>query len=177
MKVGLVILISIFALPFQEVAAKPEIGEVLDRRYIPKETGECADDSEESAPCGLTVVNGIEYLIAYDEASHKITYIRTIDPTFITSDGLSAGGYIEIKENQITRIEGMDILGPATADGWWVLIGIEALHQPFMIVSLDGRDQSLNLFKNNPFKVGGGDKTVKVKIRGFVKVAKPRPAA
>jgi hypothetical protein len=68
-------------------------------------------------------IDGVGYVIAYDEESRKVKYITTNDKDFTTDEGLRVGNFIELTKDEIIAYPGWEIRGPANKDGWHPVVG------------------------------------------------------
>jgi hypothetical protein len=74
------------------------------------------------------VVGGVKYTIAFDEETHHIKYIHTIDRAFRTANGLRIGSQIKVSLKQITGGDGgWYTFAGRTPDGWDIIIASGAL--------------------------------------------------
>ena len=68
-------------------------------------------------------IDGVSYVIAYEEESRKVKYITTNDKDFTTDEGLQVGNFIELTKGEIIAYPGWEIRGPANKDGWHPVVG------------------------------------------------------
>jgi hypothetical protein len=90
-------------------------------------TGLIATSPSQFDPYIRRKIDGIEYLIAYDSKTRKITFIHTIDKNFRTKDGLKLGDCVQYKEDQVHKIRGWYVYGPESDDGWRPVLGVDFL--------------------------------------------------
>ena len=81
---------------------KLEVGAKLNRKYLPKKVNVyIATHPSNFRPYIRRKIAGVEYLIAYDEKSRRITYIHTSDTKFHTAGGLKVGSQISLTRDQL----------------------------------------------------------------------------
>ncbi|MBK8813163.1 MAG: hypothetical protein IPN69_20880 [Acidobacteria bacterium] len=110
-------------------------------------------------------IDDIEYSIAYDEKTREITYINTSDPDFITGNNLKVGSCLRLKREDITIVQGWEIYGPATNDGWYPVIGYntgrpETVHET---------DIGRIVEEADPMLAFANSSVIEVRIRSFTK--------
>jgi opacity protein-like surface antigen len=94
------------------------------------------------------VVAGVTYTIAFDEDTHQIKYIHTIDRAFRTSNGLRIGSHIRVSAKQITGgYGGWYTFAGRTPDGWDIIIADEPLN--------DWKEGETRMVTVGGFKKGG----------------------
>jgi hypothetical protein len=75
------------------------------------------------------VVGGVKYTIAFDDETHHIKYVHTIDRAFRTAKGLRIGSQIKASLKQITGgYGGWYTFAGRTPDGWDIIIADGALN-------------------------------------------------
>lgn len=85
-----------------QTAIKLEIGTKLNRKYIPKKaTKLIATHPSQLRPFIERTIDGVKYVIAYDEKTREIKYIHTTDKKFRTVDGLRVLGELSLKREQL----------------------------------------------------------------------------
>lgn len=97
-------------------------------------------------------IDGIKYIIAFDEKTREIKYIYTNDKNFRTANGLRVSSEIPLTRAQIEIIPYWEIRAPVTPDGWYPVVGHDL---PMLGFDLDAS-----------FK---GNETRMVSITGFSK--------
>lgn len=103
---------------------KLEVGAKLNRKYIPKKVTEyTATHPSQMRPFIKRTVDGVEYIIAYDEKSREIKYIHTTDKNFRTEGGLRVGSEIPLKREQLVVFPSWEIRAPITSGGWYPVVG------------------------------------------------------
>jgi hypothetical protein len=146
----------------QKAAFKLEVGSVLPAKYVPKHNLKLyMTHSAQLRPYIEREVTGVRYVIAYDEKSHVIKYISTLDRRFTSADGLRVGGYVEVNNEQVRVYPGWEIRGPEDMDGWQPLIGFNSE----MTVLNEGKDTKIEVGRNRL----ESKQPVKAKIIAFVK--------
>ena len=69
------------------------------------------------------IVRKVKYAIAYDEKTHRIKYIHTVDQAFRTANGLHVGSQIKVTREQVSGgFGGWYTFGGRTSDGWDIII-------------------------------------------------------
>jgi hypothetical protein len=135
-----VILLSVVA-PIQQSSIKLEIGARLKKRDVPRESPNLyMTHPAQTRPYIERNIDGVDYIIAYDEKSRVIKYITTNDEDFRTANGLRVGSYIEVSKEEVIAYPGWEIRAPETSDGWYPIIGFVG----GITVSSEGRDIKVN---------------------------------
>jgi hypothetical protein len=136
-----VFLLSIVA-PLQQSSIKLEIGAKLKKRDFPKTSRKLyMTHPAQMRPYIEKNIDGVDYIIAYDEKSRVIKYITTNDEDFRTANGLRVGSYIEVSKEEVIAYPGWEIRAPQTSDGWYPIIGFV----DEITISIDGRDDKVNV--------------------------------
>jgi hypothetical protein len=121
--VALALCLFSFAFAPQE-KIKLEVGAKLNRKYIPKKvTEQIATNPSQFCPFIKRTIDGVEYIIAYDEKNREIRYIHTTDNNFRTASGLRVGSEIPLKREQLVIYPSWEIRAPVTSDGWYPVVG------------------------------------------------------
>jgi hypothetical protein len=115
----------------------PEIGDKLEKKNIPASAFKnmCAITADDFYPCFRPKIDGIEFMIAFEEHTFRVEYITTQDPKFKTADGLKVGDVIDVQEKDLVDYESWDIFAPRTRDGWRPIVGVS------LFCSKDGTDK------------------------------------
>lgn len=146
----------------QKTDIELEVGAKLPAKYIPKNNRKLyMTHSAQLRPFIVQEIEGITYIIAYDEKDSVIKYISSNDKEFKSEDGLRTSDYIEVQADQVIAYPGWEIRGPVNKKGWQPLLGFVSK----MTVLDNGKDTELILVEH---RLPAG-KSVKAKIIGFVK--------
>jgi hypothetical protein len=127
MKAFVALALCLFSLTFvPQEKTKLEIGAKLSRKYIPKKvTEQIATHPSQFRPFIKRTIDGVEYIIAYDEKNREIKYIHTTDKNFRTASGLRVGSEIPLKREQLVVYPSWEIRAPKTSDGWYPVVGVD----------------------------------------------------
>jgi len=127
MKAFVVLSLCLFSFAFvPQGKIKLEVGVKLNRKYIPKKaTEQIATHPSQFRPFIKRTVDGVEYIIAYDEKNREIRYIHTTDKKFRTASGLRVGSEIPLKREQLEVYPSWEIRAPITSDGWCPVVGVD----------------------------------------------------
>ena len=102
----------------------PAIGSPLKKRWaVGQQRTVCMTHSAQLDPCVELQVEGIKYQIAYREQTHRVSYLRTSDNKFRTTDGLKVGDSIPVSPKSVRAFPGWEIHAPKTPDGWSPIVG------------------------------------------------------
>jgi hypothetical protein len=105
---------------------KLEIGAKLNRKYIPRKISEeILTHPSQTRPFIKRTIDGVEYIIAFDQRTREIRYIHTDDKNFRTKNGLRVGSEISVAKNQIVSYPGWEVRAPITPDGWYPVVGYD----------------------------------------------------
>ncbi|HEX5082075.1 MAG TPA: hypothetical protein VFY40_08515 [Blastocatellia bacterium] len=103
-----------------------KIGARLSVKCLPTEDEDhprIATAPAQSRPFIERVVGGVKYIVAFDEETHRIKFIHTVDRAFRTKNGLRVGYQIRVSRKQITGgCCGWYTLAGQTLDGWDIII-------------------------------------------------------
>jgi hypothetical protein len=128
-----------------------KIGASLPVKCLPTEDEDkprVATAPAQSRPFIKRVVGGIKYMIAYDDETHRIKFIHTVDRAFQTKNGLRVGYQIKVSRKQITGgCCGWYTFAGSTPDGWDIIISPENLD--------DWREGETRTVAIGAFKKGG----------------------
>jgi hypothetical protein len=127
MKAFVALTLCLFSFAFvPQAKIKLEIGAKLNRKYIPKRvTEQIATHPSQLRPFIKRTVDGVEYIIAYDEKNREIRYIHTTDKSFRTVSGLQVGSETPLKREQLKVYPSWEIRAPRAADGWYPVVGVD----------------------------------------------------
>jgi hypothetical protein len=130
---------------------KLKIGAKLPVKCLPTEDeGDkyVATSPSQFRPSVARVIGGVKYTIAFDEETHHIKYIHTIDRAFRTKNGLRVGAQIKVSLNQITGgYGGWYTFAGRAPDGWDIIIGSGTLD--------DWKEGETRMVTVGGFKKGG----------------------
>jgi len=105
---------------------KLKIGARLPVKCLPTEDEDekrIATHPSQSRPFIERMVGGVKYIIAFDEETHRIKFIHTIDRAFRTANGLRPGSEIKVPLKQITGgYGGWYTFAGRAPDGWDIII-------------------------------------------------------
>lgn len=88
------------------------IGAVLKSKHVPKKSTELyMTHPGQLRPFITKKIDGVDYVIAYEEKSRRIKYITTSDEHFTTVKGLQIGNYVDVVKDQIIAYPGWEIAG------------------------------------------------------------------
>lgn len=122
------------------VKCLPSQGE--DTRYV-------ATHPSQSRPFIERIVAGVNYTIAFDEETHHIKYIHTIDRAFRAPHRLRIGSQIKVTRKQITGgYGGWYTFAGRTQDGWDIIVADIASFK-------DWKEGEMRLVTIGGFKKGG----------------------
>ena len=116
-------------------AIKPDVGLVLPEAYVAQHrkpsSGELLFSETKghpaySHPYLSDVIEGVEYLIAYNQKTHEITYVHTSDRNFKTQEGLQFGDCIDWTESKSPENAAWELRAPVNRDGWYPVLSIES---------------------------------------------------
>lgn len=127
MKAFVAVTLCLFSLAFvPQEKIKLEVGAKLNRKYIPKKvTDRIFTHPSQLRPFIERTIDGVKYIIAYDEKNREIRYIHTTDKNFRTASGLQVGSEIPLKRDQLQIYPGWEIRAPITSDGWFPVVGFD----------------------------------------------------
>ena len=187
MMLELFVIVSLFASPpVRESSTRPDVDVKLESNQVPRKTELCGFGPQELHSCGKTVIDGLRYFVAYDTWNRKIKYVRTSDPKFKTLDGLSVGDDFNVKPSQLKTLHNLsfgddldirlrrmkffriDILGPASKDGWRPVIGFVGVEGYYLKVSVVGFDKLVKI-SDGYAEREAKDEIMKCQIQGFVR--------
>ncbi len=124
MKASLFIALLLIFAPVQKSNLRLEIGAKLKRNDVPKRTSEYTmTHSAQMRPFIRKIVDGVEYIVAYDSKSREIKYIHTKDKKFRTTSGLRVGANMNAPARQRIVYPCWEIRVPMTEDGWYPVLG------------------------------------------------------
>lgn len=107
----------------------PTIGSRFKKRWaVGQERTLCMTHSGQIDPCVELQIEGIKYQVAYREQTHRVTYLRTSDDKFRTTNGLKIGDSIPISPEAVRAFPGWEIHAPKTPDGWSPIVGYDGSH-------------------------------------------------
>ena len=148
----------------QKADFKLEVGAQLPAKYVPANNRKLyMTHSAQFRPYIEREVEGVSYIIAYDDTTRVIKYISTNDKRFKPTNGLEVSGYVEVNDEQVEVYPGWEIRGPKDKDGWQPLIGFDN-----ELTVLDGDKDTKIVLKE--YRLGSRG-PVKAKIIAFVKGA------
>ena len=163
MKTFAVVAICFLLMPAQEPDIKLEIGSVLKPEFIPRTTNElCMTHPGQLRPFIRHETNKVNYVIAYDDETRKIKYIKTNDEDFKTTEGLQVGKYIDVTRDKVRAYPGWEVRGPANKEGWHPVIGF----LDKVTILREGKEEELNIkqtWASNPTE------RLRVKVLSFSK--------
>lgn len=149
---------------YQKPEQPPEIGSKLAAKDVPKKNKRhFMTHSAQFRPYIKKVINGVEYVIAYDKKTREVTYLYTDDADFKNSKGLKVGDYIEVKGRDVVAYPGWEVRGPEDENGWHPLIGFDSE----LTVQRGRIDAKLKL-PPSQYQLPDGE-TENVRIMAFVK--------
>ena len=123
--VGMALVLSLSA-PVPQSDIKLEIGAKLDRKLIPRKIIQITATSPgQLRPYIQRTIDGVTYIISFDEKTRKIKYIHTSDKNFRAANGLRVGSNISVAKNEIVSYPGWEIRAPITSDGWYPVVGYD----------------------------------------------------
>lgn len=113
---------------------KLQIGTKLSRKFIPRESEETKTEIEvqrinvnDFSPFVQRTINGVNYIIAYNEKTRKIEYTYTSDKNFVTENGLRVGTEFLATADQLTGCPSWHTYASETSDGWFpIVLPVEA---------------------------------------------------
>ena len=159
------LILAVLILSFTSVLAQQsdivlEVGAKLKKKHIPKRNLNLyMTHPSQLRPYIERKINGVNYVIAFDQKSREIKYISTHDTNFLSANGLKVGSYIENLIENLYVYPGWEIRAPKLADGWLPIVGFNGE----VTTSIEGKDVSTNVKK-----IDAG-RNIKVKVTGFVK--------
>jgi hypothetical protein len=104
----------------------PAIGAKIKREWIKAGKSLCMTHAAQIDPCFEHVFDGVQYKVAYNGQTHRVSYLSTSDSKFRTVDGLHVGSEIRVAEDKVYAIPGWEAWGPTTSDGWRPIIGFNS---------------------------------------------------
>lgn len=125
-----VIIIQFFAAIFifnatfarAQSGVKLEVGAKVPRKYVGDGSSLLATSASQLRPYIKKTIHKVDYLIAYEKGTRKISYIFT-DDDFRNSEGMRVGNEITVLWKQIEILGYFQLRGPAGKDGWQPVIG------------------------------------------------------
>jgi hypothetical protein len=116
--------IVVFAASHEPV---PAIGAKIKKEGIKASKGQlCMTHPAQLDPCFEHVFDGVQYKVAYNGQTRRVSYLSTSDSKFRTADGLQVGSEFRVTEDKVKAMPGWEVWGPTTSDGWRPIIGFNA---------------------------------------------------
>jgi|GEM_PF-5937539 len=101
-----------------------DIGTRLSKSEIPESNSvQCATAPSQTYPCLTLMVEGIKFVVGYDEKTSRIRYLSTQDSGFATKEGLHVGNWIRVRADELIAFKGWKIVGPKSESGWRPVVG------------------------------------------------------
>jgi len=123
--ISLALVLSLSA-PVSQSDVKLEIGAKLNRKFIPRKISQMiATHPNQLRPFIKQTIDGVTYVIAFDEKTREIKYIHTDDKNFRTANGLRVGADLSVAKNELVSYLGWEIRAPVTPDGWYPVVGYD----------------------------------------------------
>jgi hypothetical protein len=116
--------VSCIVISASPVEPAPAIGTKIKKEWTKAGKGQlCMTHPAQLDPCFEHVFDGVQYKVAYNGQTRRVSYLSTSDSKFRTTDGLQVGSEIRVTEATVHAMPGWVVWGPTTSDGWRPIIG------------------------------------------------------